>query len=156
MRKAEKEIKDKGEMERILREAKFGRLGTCAYNQPYVIPVCFVYHEGKIYLHCANEGKKLENISNNPQVCFEVDSGEIVEGPEACKFSTRYESVIAFGEARVQNKPEEMFHALKLLMSKYAQKEVVDTLTMDKVMNLKNLSTVEITIKEMTGKRNRK
>ncbi len=143
-------------MERILREAKFGRLGTCAYNQPYVVPVCFVYHDGKVYLHCANEGRKLENISKNPHVCFEVDSGEIVEGPEACKFSTIYESVIAFGEARIQDKPEEMFQALKLLMDKYASKEVASTLTMDRVVKLRNLSTVEITIKEMTGKKNEK
>jgi hypothetical protein len=78
LRRPEKEIKDKAEVERILTEAKVGRLGTSSDGRPYVVPLSFTYHDRKIVIHGAKIGKKMENIARNPRVCFEVDTSEII------------------------------------------------------------------------------
>lgn len=153
MQRPEKEIRDRGEMERILREAEIGRLGTCADGEPYVVPLSFAYDDGRIVFHCARRGKKLENIAGNPRVCFEVDSGEVIQADEPCSFSFRYRSVIAIGEARVYTDPQKIVEALRLLVDKYAPGGLSGQLTVEGVSRHENLTVVEITIDEMTGKK---
>jgi nitroimidazol reductase NimA-like FMN-containing flavoprotein (pyridoxamine 5'-phosphate oxidase superfamily) len=71
-------------------------------NTPYITPLNYMYHQGKIYFHCAKEGRKLDNISANNQVCFEVSRiNKPVFGSVACKCSTRYTSVLVFGAASI-------------------------------------------------------
>jgi len=120
MRKAEKEIRDRAEMERILGEAEVGRLGTCLDGEPYVVPVSFVYRDGRIYFHGADRGKKIDHISRNPRVCFEVDEGETIRKDRPCDFSVRYRSVVAYGRAKIHTDPRKMLEVLKLLTDKYA------------------------------------
>lgn len=152
MNRPEKEIRDWVEMEGILREAEIGRLGTCAGGKPYVVPLNFAYDNGKIVFHCARRGKKLENIAQNSRVCFEVDSGQVIQADEPCDFSFRYRSVIAYGEASVYTDPRKMVEALRLLVDKYAL-GMSGQLTAEAVSRYENLSVVEITVDEMTGKR---
>ncbi|MBI4006989.1 MAG: pyridoxamine 5'-phosphate oxidase family protein, partial [Planctomycetes bacterium] len=61
LRRQDKEITDKAEIEEILALAKVGRLGTCLDSIPYIIPVNFVYDGGKIFFHSAHEGRKVTN-----------------------------------------------------------------------------------------------
>ena len=55
------------EMERILREENLGYLGLSLDGMPYVVPLNYVYVEGKIVFHCALAGKKLDYLKANPQ-----------------------------------------------------------------------------------------
>ena len=41
-------------------------------GRPYVIPVCFVYEDGRIFFHCAMSGKKLDCLRLNGDICFSV------------------------------------------------------------------------------------
>jgi uncharacterized protein len=36
---------------------------------PYVLPLNFGYKDGRLFIHCAPEGKKIEIWKNNPNVC---------------------------------------------------------------------------------------
>ena len=57
--------------EEILRKGEYGVLSTCgADGQPYGVPLNYVYEDGKIYFHCAAEGRKLDNIAVNSRVCL--------------------------------------------------------------------------------------
>lgn len=57
----------------LLDRAWVGQLATSGEGgKPYVVPICFVFADGRIYFHCAQAGKKLDNIRANPQVCFSV------------------------------------------------------------------------------------
>jgi len=69
------EIKElsKDEIEHLLRNNLLGRLSLCFNNEPYVVPIFYAYHDGKIYLHMAKRGKKIKFISRNNRACFEVD-----------------------------------------------------------------------------------
>jgi nitroimidazol reductase NimA-like FMN-containing flavoprotein (pyridoxamine 5'-phosphate oxidase superfamily) len=77
----------------ILSSSKFGRLGLSSDDNPYVIPMSFVYCDGKIYLHSRGRGRKIEVVIKNSRVCFEVDQLNV----------DRWVSVIAFGKARLSS-----------------------------------------------------
>lgn len=77
----------------ILDSAKFGRLGLSSDDNPYVIPMSYVYSGGKIYLHSRGGGRKIEMASKNSRVCFEVD--QLSED--------RWASVLAFGKAKLSS-----------------------------------------------------
>ena len=114
-------IEDRREMEDILERASVGRLGLISDEEPYVVPVNFVYHDGCIYFHTGLEGRKIESIERNPHVCFEVDEQvEIIVNEQACLSTVYYYSVIAWGKARLLEETGDKMRALELLVAKYA------------------------------------
>jgi nitroimidazol reductase NimA-like FMN-containing flavoprotein (pyridoxamine 5'-phosphate oxidase superfamily) len=152
MRRKDKEIKEKAVLEEILRENLVGRLGTAVDGRPYVVPMNFVYTKDTIMLHTHRDGKKVKDIQRNPQVCFEVDCGEIVEGDDPCNYSWTYRSVIANGTARLIEDPEDKLKALRLLSDKYAFGKG-RRLNQEKINKFKDLLVIEIKVDEMTGKK---
>jgi len=151
MRRKEKEIKDKVVIEEILREEEVGRLATSVDDRPYVVPINYVYFNGKIMFHSHCDGMKMANIAKNPRVCFEVDSGEIVKGSKPCDYTWKYLSVIVNGEAKVISDPEKRLSALKRFSDKYAPGKG-KSLTLEDMARSPHLSLVEISIESMTGK----
>jgi len=152
--RSEKEIKDLKEIEQILKDAPVGRLGTSREGEPYIVPVNFVHHEGKILIHGARKGKKIGNITSNPKVCFEVDEGVLVARDKPCDYTMKYSSVVVLGEAKIITDPDEMLMALKLLTEKYSSKKLSEQLTRESVAGFENLAVIEISIRNVTGKRN--
>ncbi len=74
MRRKHSEVTDPKEIQRILSLTTIGRLATVGQDGfPYITPVNFVSLEEKIYFHCAPKGEKLDNLTRDPRVCFEVD-----------------------------------------------------------------------------------
>jgi nitroimidazol reductase NimA-like FMN-containing flavoprotein (pyridoxamine 5'-phosphate oxidase superfamily) len=146
-------ITDREEMESLLQEALVGCLATVGPDgSPYITPLNFCYHQGKIYFHCAFEGRKIDNIKANPHVCFEVhELIKIVQGRQACDFGTRYRSVLVFGRARPLPDGDEKTAVLTALVEKYDGGQAVEPPTPKRA---KGTEVIEITIEEMTGKRN--
>ena len=116
MRRKEREI-GKGDIERILQENRYGILSSISEDgTPYGVPVSYFYEADKIYFHSALVGHKIDNLQHSPQVSFCV-VGHTQVLPD--KFSTEYESVIAFGTAgRLEGAEKEK--ALHALVLKYA------------------------------------
>jgi len=74
-----------------------------------------------LYFHSAKEGKKIDILRKNNQVCFEMDNeGEIVKGHRACSWGMKYVSVIGFGQAFFIEDDIGKKKALDILMEKYA------------------------------------
>jgi nitroimidazol reductase NimA-like FMN-containing flavoprotein (pyridoxamine 5'-phosphate oxidase superfamily) len=146
-------ITNREEMESLLQEALVGCLATVGPDgSPYITPLNFVFYQGKIYFHCAFEGRKMDNIRANPRVCFEVhEFVKIVQGQRACDFSTCYRSVLVFGRARSLLDGDVKIAALTALAEKYASGQAVEPPTPKRA---KGTEVIEITIEEMTGKRN--
>jgi nitroimidazol reductase NimA-like FMN-containing flavoprotein (pyridoxamine 5'-phosphate oxidase superfamily) len=122
LRRRDKEIANYTEVEGLLSNALVGRLGTCFNNIPYITPVNFIYDKNKIYFHSAHEGRKIENIKHNQQVCFEIDEFiSIIPGMRMpCGSRTKYKSVIVFGDIRTVVDIDEKTVALNKLIEKYA------------------------------------
>jgi len=126
MRRSHCEVRDPEKILEILSSARIGRLATRgADGYPYITPVNFVYHGGKIYFHCAPEGEKLDNIARDPRVCFQVDiplayldSGFDPER-NVCRLHQFYHCVIIRGEARVLPDGPEKIAALNALVAKH-------------------------------------
>ena len=86
MRLSEREITDPAVIESVIRHAQVCRLAMARDSQPYLVPLCFGYEPGAIYLHCAREGMKLDFLRANSSVCFEISSQpEIIKGERACR-----------------------------------------------------------------------
>ena len=85
-------------------------------GQAYGVPLNYVFKNNSLYFHCAPEGHKLDNIRANNKVSFCV-VGKAKVLPD--KFSTDYESVIAFGTA-AEVQGEEKSQALLDLVEKYS------------------------------------
>jgi len=120
MRKANRAISDPSAIRTIMEEALVCRIGLCDEGMPYVVPMNFGLGENCLFLHCANEGRKLDILRRNDRVCFEMDLlREIKQGPEACGWSARYESVIGFGKAIFVDDPAEKRFALDRIMRHY-------------------------------------
>lgn len=116
MRKAERQL-TQADAEQLLRGGEYGILSLSddgGYG--YGVPLSYVYDGTAIYFHCATDGKKLDLLAQNDKVSFcVVGNTEVL--PE--KFSTKYESVIAFGRAaRIDG--EEKDAALAALIEKYS------------------------------------
>jgi len=147
------------EMEGILGRAEVGRLALCDGEIPYIIPLNFLYIEGKIVFHCAWDGKKLDLIARNPNCCFEVDEfmGEVSYHYES-KCHLDYDSVLAFGEARVENDSEEKVRLLQLFSEKYNElyeSPVSEGGRRFTVERVGECCCVVIDVKELTGRRER-
>lgn len=87
------------ENEAILKRHGEGVLAVCGdEGYPYAVPVNYVYDHGRIIIHGAKEGHKIESIRKNDKVSFcVIDEDTVV--PE--KYTTAYRSVIVFGRAAV-------------------------------------------------------
>ena len=104
-------------IEDILEKGLYGVLATTGVDgYPYATPLSYIYHDGKIYFHCAPTGLKMENILHCDKVSFTVVTDvETLPG----QFSTKYRSVILFGRAR-NVEGSEKDTALEKIIEKYA------------------------------------
>lgn len=138
------------EMDVLLSRALVGRLGTCKDNEPYVVPLCFVYHKGKIYFHCGPKGKKMANMKANQNVCFQVDEHRLIPSSNPCNFTMHYKSVIVFGKVRFLEDAEEKLRILNLMIEKYDTQKIAKPLDKE----LDGVEIGEITIERISGKKN--
>ncbi len=100
MRRNEKEITDNSAIEAIINQSIVCRLGLSDGNMPYIVPLCFGYKDNTLYFHGALEGKKIDILRKNQNVCFEFDvDAEVVEKEKACSWGMKCQSMIGFGKA---------------------------------------------------------
>ncbi len=147
------------EMDEILKQAEVGRLGLFDGLTPYIIPLNFVYLNGKIGFHCDWKGKKLDLIAKNSRCCFEVDEfrGEVSYHYDSlCHLD--YDSVIATGVARVEKGEEAIWQFFHLLHAKYKaiyRKPVAEGGKVFERRRVGEACCVVIDIEELTGRRER-
>lgn len=135
----------------LLETAETGHLAMCREGEPYMVPLSFVYHEGRIFFHGSTSGKKMDFINANPRVCFVVDESELVPGPDPCKLHFNFRSTLANGTARVVNDIEGQVEALRLLAEKYSpgSGHLMDR---QRAESYDNLAIIEMTVDEITSR----
>ncbi len=138
--------------ERILTEGFSGRLATSVDGYPYIVSLNYCFLDGAIYFHSRVTGRKLENIKRNPQVCFEVSNiRKLVKNKKPCDFGVRFESVLAFGSAKILDDEEKKMKAVQHLIAKYAGDMTCEDITLQQ---LNSIAVVEITIDKIEAKQN--
>ncbi|MHC4725814.1 MAG: pyridoxamine 5'-phosphate oxidase family protein [Planctomycetota bacterium] len=149
MRRKDQEINDIAAIEDIIRKAQVCRLALSENGQPYIIPLCFGYKNITLYFHTALEGKKLDILRKNNNVCFEIDTDrELVKGKKACNCSMKYRSVIGFGKAELIEDIELKRKALNIIMQNYYEGffKYPD-------VSIQNTVIIKVEIESMTGKK---
>ena len=100
------------EIDQFLSCARVGRLAMIVRGGPYVIPVGYVWWEGKIGIHmCTQPGMKMEALGSSPEVCFEVD--------ESLSDVSLTKSVIIMGRAELVEDKKCMIPYLQKIINKY-------------------------------------
>jgi len=149
------------EIDELLSKAPFGRLALAEGQEPYIVPLSYVYTNKAIYFHSWHEGKKIEIMRSNPKVCFEVDDYKGDTG--------NWESIISKGIAEEVNDYNEKIMAMQAFFRKYGTPDVnahglmtknigknVGTITPEtyrEVMKKVPLKIVKISLIEITGKK---
>jgi nitroimidazol reductase NimA-like FMN-containing flavoprotein (pyridoxamine 5'-phosphate oxidase superfamily) len=102
---------DQDEIDALLKRGIVGRLAMVTDQGPYVVPLGYVYENGRIGFHSSPKGRKVECFSNDRRVCFEVDEAN----PEI----TQYKSVLVFGTIEEAKDRGTKLQVLKSLVEKY-------------------------------------
>jgi len=148
VRRKEKAMTTKADMEALIGESRVCHVGLCDNGHPYVVPLHFGYIDGTIYLHAAPEGRKLTVMAENPSVCivFDICDG-VIPADKACGWSTAYRSVMAFGEAELVTDPAEKQKGLGAIVSQYGgDPDSMGPRSIDAT------TVIRVRVRELTGK----
>ncbi len=147
MRRIRQQMTDQAAIS-VLENAKTGALAVIGENgYPYPVPMNFAYLDGKIYLHSANTGHKINAVCKNDKVSFLViDKDDVI----ADKLTTAYRSVVVFGRAKIVSDNEEKLSLIKRFALKYSSNMPAIQADIDE--NFSSLAMIEITPEHITGK----
>lgn len=134
---------------KIMKKCPTGVMGCLTEDgYPYTVPVTFAYADGKIYMHGAQEGQKVDAIKNCDKVTFSVIETDELH-PE--KLTTFFRSVSVFGRARIVEDPVEKEYGVRLVcdkICKYVPKEQVE----EELKGLPHTGVICIDVEHMVGK----
>ena len=142
----------------FLKEEHVGRISSIDENGfPQIIPMNFVFLNDAIYIHSHVKGEKLDNISRNSKVGFEVDREleflpSYFEDPNNASLAdTLYISVVIKGIASFVTDREEKTLALNGLMEKYQPEGQYDPIKSD-MQVLDVVTVIKVTTQTIHGK----
>ena len=152
------EVTDPAAIERILSMATIGRLATTdSEGYPYITPVNFVYHNGRVYFHCALVGEKLDNLRRDAKVGFQVDiplaylDSRFSDDGSPCKLHQFYHCVVMRGTASIVADETLKTDALNALVEKHEKDRPLDKVHAD-MPDFKTCAVVEIRPERISAK----
>ena len=117
-RRMEKNMPSRADQFAVIRGQSFLTIALCKDNEPYLVSLNYGFDEAAMcfYVHCANEGRKLDFLRANPRVW-----GQVVEdrGYIAGECSHAYRSVMFEGVVEWVEGPEEKLAALALMVDQF-------------------------------------
>lgn len=123
MRRKDREITDRAELEEIINRAEVCRLALWDGEWPYIVPLCFGYEAGVLYFHSAPVGRKIALLEREKRVAFACDlDTEVVKGASPCRWSMKYRSVTGYGEASFLEDQADKKKALGIIMAHYGER----------------------------------
>ena len=148
MRRSDKQITELKEIESLLRNSEICHLSMVDDGKPYLVPMNFGYENGALYFHSAPEGRKIDILGKNPDVCFSVIARNIlVKGEKACSWSAKFSSVTGTGRASIVDDRAGKEEGLSILMKQYSDEDYDFS-----GENLNGIVIIRVEVVEMTGK----
>jgi len=153
MRRKEREVKEKSEIETIISRCDVCRIAFADNNMPYIVTMNFGFFSGEkscFYFHCAPAGRKIEMIRKNSYVCFEMDTDhKLTNAEKDCDWGMKFSSVVGYGKITIVNDPEERKRGLDSIMSQYSGRKEFSY--DERVMS--GTAILRLDIEEITGKK---
>ena len=117
-------------------------------DYPYAVPLSFAYEDGKLFLHSAKAGHKIDAIEHHEKASFcVIAADDVVQST----FTTHFRSAVVFGRARVVVEDGEKRHALECLARKYSP-DYLEAADAEIDGSWKRVCVIELAIERMTGK----
>jgi hypothetical protein len=152
------EIKSKEKIKEFLDKEHVGRIASIDENgYPQIIPMNFVFLGDVIYMHSHTKGEKLENVTRNEKIGFEVDREleflpSYFEDPkDASLADTLYISVVIKGKGEIVKDKKEKTNALNGLLKKYQPEGKYEPISPEMEV-LDEVAIIKITPDSMRGK----
>ena len=157
MRRKDREVTDIRQIESIIEKAKVVHIGMIDDGVPYVVPMQYgyVFTDGALtlYLHSAQEGRKIGCIKKNPNVFIELetDIALISGGDIPCKYSSAYASVMGDGTAEIVEDAKEKVFGLELIMKTQTGKAFTVSERMAAAVSVIKISVPRVTAKSRSS-----
>jgi nitroimidazol reductase NimA-like FMN-containing flavoprotein (pyridoxamine 5'-phosphate oxidase superfamily) len=153
MRRKDRQINENSDIESIIQRCDVCRIAFADNNTPYIVTMNFGYLQGKkssLYFHCAPEGRKIELISKNNYVCFEMDTDHLLyTGEKDCDWGMNYSSVVGYGKISIVAEREEKKKGLDCIMAHYSDRKEFEY--DERVFS--RTTILRLDIEEITGKK---
>jgi nitroimidazol reductase NimA-like FMN-containing flavoprotein (pyridoxamine 5'-phosphate oxidase superfamily) len=150
-----REINDKEELLRILKDGKYATLSLCRDNEPYIVTLSCGYDEqsNALYFHCANEGLKLDFIKANSLVCATIiEDGGYISG----ECGHWYKTIVFWGKIKIIDDLAEKKEAMKILLNQLETDTAVKSKKTDMIASHSEMMVVlKLEITEIHGKSGR-
>ena len=85
---------------------------------PYCLPLSFVRIGESLYFHCAHQGRKVDLLRANPNVCVTFVGMDEPAFVAPTMYTTYFQSAIVTGRAQEVTDPQEKISALRALCQK--------------------------------------
>ena len=122
MRRRDREL-TRDEALAILSRAEVATVSVVTADGPYGFPVSPVVVDGTLYFHSATKGRKVAALASDPRVWIGSFT-DVVAATD--KFTTYFESAMAWGELRLVSDADECRRALKALCLKFTPSNMAD------------------------------
>lgn len=153
MRRKDREITNLPDIILILDLCKTCHVAMIDEGMPYVVPMSYGYEiiddTLTLYFHSAQEGRKIEVLRKNSNICFELcNEGEPVHAEAPCNSGYYFSSIIGYGEVIFLDSVDEKCHALTKIFEQQTGRKVD--------FNEQQVNTVcafKVITKDFTGKK---
>lgn len=78
----------KEQISNLLSSQMIGRIACCEIHKPYIVPIAYAYDGKDIYFQ-TTEGKKIQYMRDNPNICFQIDFTNNI---------SNWQSIIVYGK----------------------------------------------------------
>lgn len=150
-----RELTDKADLDRILKNGKFSVISMCRENEPYIVTLSYGYDSENetLYFHCAKDGLKLDFLNSNNKVCATViEDGGYISG----ECGHEYKSVVFWGNMHFVHDLDEKKHGMSILLHHLEDK---DSIIKDKILKSEDfyskMQILRLEIEQIHGKAGR-
>ncbi len=152
IQRLERVITDTNEIEAILARCRYAVIALAVDNEPYIVTLTYGYdrREGTLYFHCAKEGRKLDFIRKNPEVCVTI----IEEFGDQTTCDHSYRSLVIRGRIELLEEPKEIDWGIRLMIAQIEQQDPTRLTAKLSPGNpaYDNLQMLKLRIRSVTGK----
>ena len=134
MRRKDREVTNREDILRIIKEAKYLHLALFDGAYPYIVSLHYGFTNSDpfvFYMHSAKEGHKIDLIKNNSSAAITLESNVVLQESEsACAYSSTFSSIFATGDVSLVEDLKEKRIALELIMENQSGKhfEITDSM----------------------------
>ncbi|WP_334319041.1 pyridoxamine 5'-phosphate oxidase family protein [Termitidicoccus mucosus] len=124
MRRKDREITDRAEIDEIIGQTRVMHLALADNNVPFLVPVFFAYDGQALYFHSSQKGTKIEILKRNNLVCVEMTiDHDVIPDEKPCDFEARHRTVIGFGKAAFVTDEAEKIRVLDMLVARFTSRK---------------------------------